>query len=108
MTINLQPKTKTYSFVARISNSQLKKLNALIYTSEASHADFLNGVLNIFHMLCENGQDEILRKLFGNEFYVRFFQNYLDNLYQIEQREQGKKLKAGSHEAISPEGIING
>ena len=94
MNVLIKSKFKHYSFVARINNSQLKKLNALIYTSNASHADFLNGILNVFHMLCETGQDEILRKLFGNEFYVRFFSSYLENLYQIEKCEQGKKITA--------------
>lgn len=98
MTSSALEKKPLYSFVARINNMQLKKLNALIYTSGASHADFLNGVLNIFDMLSRQGQDEILKSLFGNDFYVRFFENYLDNLHVIENMENGKKLRANLNE----------
>jgi hypothetical protein len=59
-----------------------------MYTSDSSHVVFLNGILNVFDMLCRTGQDEVLRQIFGNEFYMRFFNNYLDNLYQIEKKAE--------------------
>lgn len=90
MTDDIKPKKpkkpKPYFFCARISPPQFKKLQAFMFTSNASHATFVNGILDIFHMMCETGQEEVLRNMFGNEFYLRFFKNYLDNLYYLESK----------------------
>lgn len=82
----IDTKFKHYFFCARIHPTQLKKLNAIMYTSESSHAVFLNGILDVFDMFCRQGQEHILREIFGNVFYMKFFHNYLDNLCHIENK----------------------
>ncbi len=67
-----------------------------MYTSDSTHAVFLNGILGVFDMLCTTGQDEILRQIFGNEFYMKFFNNYLDNLYQIEKKADNTEVAHAS------------
>ena len=82
---------KPYFFCARIRAAQLLKLNALMYSSGATHADFLNSILNVVDYLCKTGQEDILQKIFGNEFYVKFVDKYLDNLRMIELGQQEKE-----------------
>lgn len=93
-TLEKAPKTKPYFFSVRIPASQLRKLNAMIYSSDCSQGHFLNGILDIFDMMLMSGQDEVLRKIFGNIFYARFFESYVENMAIIqEEHAKHKKLE---------------
>lgn len=81
-------KEKPYFFCARINANQLHKLNAIMYTSNATHAHFLNSILDVIDWLCRSGQDEILREIAGPEFYARYIENYLENLAEISYQKE--------------------
>lgn len=81
-------KDKPYLFCARIKGSQISKLNALIFGSGVSHTDFINSILNIIDWRCRSGEDDMLRAVFGHEFYMKFIEDYLDNLYKIETAKE--------------------
>lgn len=91
---------KPYFFCARIPHNYLIKLNALMYTSHSTHADFLTSIIIIFDWLCHSNQQYLIQKIFGKEFYDRFIENYLENLFLLEQ-EKFKEENAFNEESDS-------
>ena len=75
---------KPYIFSARIRGQQILKLNAFLYKDQATHTNFMNSILSILDWRCRNGGDELIKDFFGTEFYVKFIEDYLDNLCKIE------------------------